>query len=77
MLQNINAEIYEQSLLCLPSHNKIEKNYIDKILENSRFLLKNEHNKKIETADKKLSKSQSIYLMAKFKIQYFLTLVKD
>ena len=47
MLQNINAEIYEQNLLCLPSHNKIEKNYIDKILVVIQdFYLKNEHNKK-------------------------------
>ena len=46
-LQNINAELYEQSLLCLPSHNKIEKSYIDKILRVIQdFYLKNEYNKK-------------------------------
>ena len=46
-LQNINAELYEQSLLCLPSHNKIEKSYIDKILRVIQdFYLKNEYYKK-------------------------------
>ncbi len=41
--QNANAELYERSLLCLPSHEKIEKNYIDKILRVIQdFYLKNE-----------------------------------